>query len=312
MPAAIELELFRHGYTETMQFADRLIKERVGRNAPTRTALWAPHPELETCVRAYVTRNTVGASLSETDRLNYFPAAPTCSITWFLKGDYVHLDLTGAPRYTDMPGPVMFTGPRTKPVVSRNSGEVDAFMVMFQPDALHALVGLDVAAQVDRDCAAADVLDSDWIGMTQDVLRAPHNDMRIQLVEEFLLPRWQALGQAHEPSGGSIRHWAHDLHERALNHAQGRSERQIDRRIKDWAGQPLRQLRGIGRTEDTLLQARAALDADQLKWADIAATVGFSDQAHLSREFRRVTGLTPRDLKSVLAHESFWIYDLWT
>lgn len=295
-----------------MQCADRLIKERVGRNAPTRTTLWAPLPELEACVRAYITRNTVGVQLSAADRLNYFPAAPTCSITWFLQGDYAHVDFNGQPRTTDLPRPVMFTGPRTQPIVSTNPGAVDVFMVMLLPDALNALVDLDVAAQLDRHRAPSEVLDADWGAMTQAVLHAADTDSRIRLIEDFLLPRWRAIGQAPAPSEASIRHWAHGLQQRASTHAQGRSERQIDRRIKDWAGQPLRQLRGVGRTEDTLLQARTALDADRLKWADIAAAVGFSDQAHLSREFRRITGVTPRDLKAVLEHESFWIYDIWT
>ncbi len=54
----------------------------------------------------------------------------------------------------------------------------------------------------------------------------------------------------------------------------------------------------MGRAEGTLFQARDALAADQLNWVDIAATMGFSDQAHLSREFRRITGLSPRELNA--------------
>ena len=87
-----------------MQWDDRLIKERRGCDATTSAALWAPHGELATCVRAYVTRSTVAAKLGELDRLNYFPAAPTCAITWFMQGDYAHMDLVGMWR-------VSFTAP---------------------------------------------------------------------------------------------------------------------------------------------------------------------------------------------------------
>ena len=86
-----------------MQWADRLIKERRGRESPTSAALWAPHSELATCVRAYVTRSTLGSHLAEIDRRNHFPAAPTCAITWFIQGDYAHLDLSGTPVYRDLP-----------------------------------------------------------------------------------------------------------------------------------------------------------------------------------------------------------------
>jgi AraC-like DNA-binding protein len=206
----------------------------------------------------------------------------------------------------------MFTGPRTQPIVSTNPGEVDVFMVMLLPDALNALMGLDVAAQLDRHRAPSDVFDAEWMTMVHAVFHAADNAARIQLIEVFLRPRWRALGQVRPTVESSIRHWARELQHRASQHAQGRSDRQIDRRIKDWAGQPLRQLRGVGRAEGTLLQAREALLANELSWADIAVAMGFSDQAHLSREFRRITGLSPRDLKTVLTHESFWIYEIWT
>lgn len=295
-----------------MQWADRLIKERRGSDAPTTAALWAPHPELATCVRAYITRSTVGSQLCDADRLNHFPAAPTCAITWFIQGDYAHVDLNGCPISGDLPRPVMFTGPHTQPIVSANPGEVDVFILLILPDALHALTGLDIAAQLDHYCSPADVLDADWRTMVNAVLHAAGHPDRIQIIEDFLLPRWQALGQARSSNGSAFQHWARGVERRAAIHAQGRSERQIDRRIKDWTGLPLRQLRGMGRAESTLLQARDALAAHQLKWADIAATMGFSDQAHLSREFRRVTGLSPRELKDLLTQESYWMYQIWT
>lgn len=91
----------------------------------------------------------------------------------------------------------------------------------------------------------------------------------------------------------------------------GRSERQVDRRIKAWTGQALRQLRGVGRAEDSLFRARQANDSNDLKWSAIAVDSGFSDQAHLCREFRRVTGLSPGDLRRFVAHESYWMYQVW-
>ncbi len=294
-----------------MRWTDRLIKEQHGRDAPTVAALLAPHSALATCVRAYVTRSTMGATLGAVDRLNHFPATPTCAITWFIRGDYAHIDQGSGLITSNLPRPVMFTGPHTQPTVSTNPGEMEAFIVLMLPDALHALTGLDIAAQVDRYRDPADVLDADWVSMTNAVLHAADNTQRIQIIEDFLLPKWQSLGQTTTPDT-AFQRWAHGVKDRAAMHAQGRSERQIDRRIKDWTGLPIRQLRGMGRAESTLLQARDALSADELKWADIAATMGFSDQAHLSREFRRITGLSPRTLKERLTQESYWMYQIWT
>lgn len=41
-----------------------------------------------------------------------------------------------------------------------------------------------------------DVLDADWLLMVNAVLHAVDNADRIQIIENFLLPRWRALGQA--------------------------------------------------------------------------------------------------------------------
>ena len=294
-----------------MLLRDRLIKEQHGRNAATHAALLAPHPDLTSCVRAYVTRSTLGTSLGESDRLNHFPAAPTCAITWFIQGDYAHMHLGGELISTQLPRPVMFTGPHTQSSVSINPDVVDVFILLILPDALQALTGLDISAQVDRYCAPAEVLDADWQAMTQAVLEAPDHSCRIQYIEDFLLPRWQALGQKPPALGNAFQQWAQWVAQRAAQYADGRSERQVDRRIKGWTGLALRQLRGIGRAEDTLFRARDALEANQLHWADIAADSGFADQAHLSREFRRITGLSPRQLKQVLTHESYWMYQIW-
>jgi hypothetical protein len=249
--------------------------------------------------------------LSDEERVNFFPAAPTCAITWFLRGDYAHRGAGGKLIKADLPHPVMFTGPHTCARVSVNPGEVDVFILLMLPDALHALTGLNIAAQVNRYCRPAEVLDSQWIAMIQDVLQATDHCARIQIIEAFLLPRWAAIASAPAIPDKAFGQWTRTVRGRAANHATGRSERQVDRRIKDWTGLPLRQLLGMGRGESTLLHARDALAANQLQWAEIASEMGFSDQAHLSREFRRITGLNPRQLNYLLTHESCWMYQIW-
>ena len=54
-----------------------------------------------------------------------------------------------------------------------------------------------------------------------------------------------------------------------------------------------------------------ALAAKELHWADIAAETGYADQSHLSREMHRIAGLHPNQLASVMAHESYWMYQIW-
>lgn len=295
-----------------MTFADRLIKVQHGKSAPTYAALIRPHPALADCIRTYVTRSTVDADLSVEERRNHFPPTPTCAITWFMRGSYADVQLGGKPMGGPLPWPVIFNGPRTQASVSVNPAEVQAFIMLILPDALQALTGLDISTHVNRYSAPADVLDADWQAMLTTVLHAQNDESRVELIESFLLPRWRALGKEPNATAGTFGPWATKVADRAANHAEGRSERQVDRRIKHWTGQPLRQLRGIGRAEDTLFRARDALAEKRLHWADIAADTGYSDQAHLSREMRRIAGLNPKQLQQVMTHESYWLYQIWT
>ncbi|MEG1326780.1 MAG: AraC family transcriptional regulator, partial [Janthinobacterium sp.] len=80
-----------------------------------------------------------------------------------------------------------------------------------------------------------------------------------------------------------------------------------------WAGQPMRTLRRMRRAEQSFLDAREAMLQGNASWSDIAAEGGYADQAHLCREVRAITGLTPTELaRASRDDESYWIYRIWT
>ncbi len=278
----------------------------------TRSTLIAPSPALAACVRAYVTRSTLRADLTGEERRNQFPPTPTCVITWVIQGQDTRVGWSESPEVgvqTRMP--IVFSGPHTKASISDNPGPVQLFTLLIYPDAVHALTGVDIAAHMNRFSAFSDVLDASWQCLARAVLDAPNDALRVQLIEDFLIPRWQALRPAESMQPGQFLDWSNSVASRATQQIRGHSDRQVDRRIKTWTGQALRQLRGIGRAEDSLLRAHKALASNNLNWSDIAADSGFSDQAHLCREFRRITGFSPSELKKLISHESYWMYQVW-
>ena len=284
--------------------------------APVR--LWLPHPSLSRCVRAILSRTTVGVGRHwpEAWRYNHFPASPLCGISWFLQG---HADLidAGWPAAPDSPGQrlprMYFGGPVTRPTVSRNSPEGHGLMLMLLPDAVQAMTGLDPAAWVDRHAPLDTVLGPDWQALGDAVLMAADDDARVALIEDFLLPRWQATRPpAPVPGLPRLQDWAHGLAMRAATSGAGRSLRQVERRIKGWTGLPMRELRGLGRAEQAFFRTLAEGD-DPVCWTEVAADAGYADQSHLCRETRRVTGFAPAELRARIAEdESFWIYRIWT
>lgn len=272
------------------------------------TRLIVPPFALASCVRACIVRSTVEAPLTEpADRFNHFPATPLCSITWFIEGE---AEVVEPPTPTP-PMRAVFCGPQTRPMVTYNPGPVRIFMLMFYPQAMHALSGVDVPVWVDRWAPLEQVLDANWQAMSSTVLAAADDDARLATIAAFMEPRWQAgrPGGAAGVAGDWVRHLAWQAADSAL----GRGVRSIERRIKASAGQPLRRLLRMQRAELSFFDARDAYLSGRVVWSDVAARGGYADQAHFCREAREITGRSPAELARVLAsEESYWIYRIWT
>jgi AraC-like DNA-binding protein len=76
----------------------------------------------------------------------------------------------------------------------------------------------------------------------------------------------------------------------SLADAEHVSRRQLERDFSHYLGTSPRHLAQVARVQWVSRRARSGASL-----ADIAADVGFSDQAHMSRSIRQMTGLTPRD-----------------
>lgn len=272
--------------------------------APATARLIAAPAALAGCVRAFVVRDTTGLPpLPEGQRQNRFPASPLCSLSWIVEGETVLEDGTPMPR-------VALGGPRSQPRVSSNPGPVHVFIALFFPQALHALAGLDLSRHVDRFVPLDHVLDDGWQAFAREVLRAADDAARVTLVEDFVLPRWLAVRASQREAPGD---WVAGLEAGVAAAGRGKSARSIERRIKVSAGQPLRRIRRLSRAERQFVDSHAAILAGSVAWADAAHAAGYADQAHLSRETRAVTGISPTELaRRIREDESYWLYRIWS
>ncbi|MGK5026882.1 helix-turn-helix domain-containing protein [Janthinobacterium sp. RB2R34] len=278
---------------------------------PATTRLLVPPYALSSCVRAIITRSTVEAPLVDPeDRYNHSPATPLCTIAWFIEGEGELIVPAGLPT---PPAPVRaaFAGPQTQPTISWNPGPVRLFMVMFYPQALQAISGIDMACCVDRWAALDEVLGDEWQALSDAILAAPDDAARLALLEQFLAPLWQAARP--KGSGALAGDWVRHLAWQAADTALGRGVRNIERRIKARAGQSMRSLLRLRRAEQSFFEARDKARGGPAKLADVAAQGGYADQAHLSREVHAITGHSPGKLLRLLesGDESYWIYRIW-
>lgn len=279
--------------------------------------LWTPRLSLTACVRGAISRDTRGVALTDAERHNFYPASPLCAIGWLFEGETVVFDAP-PPGHAGSAGHVQrqtpcFIGPFTRPGVTFNPGPAHGLLLLMMPDAVHLLTGLDPNAWLDRFADVHEVLPPDWVAMCEAAQDCGDPAAAMALIEDFLDPRWQAARPASAPGAQRYQDWAQGLAMRAAQSAPGRSLRQVERRIKQWAGQPMRELVGIGRAEKAFFEVLAAEQRqDPVRWADIAADGGYADQSHLCRVTRRITGFAPEELRRRIAEDdAFWAYRIW-
>ena len=279
----------------------------------TGTRLWLPPLALAGCVRAAMLRDTRGCELSAGQRENYFPATPLVSLIWWFSGEGQWL---ARPGFTVPPadfslGPLMLSGPFTLPTATCNTGATYSLRLLFLPDMFKTLTGIDIAALVNRVVPAQVMLPPDWFLWAMSLLADIDEEERFCRIETFLRPRVDAL-RPTRPVALRYGDWAQALAVRAATSATGRSVRQIERRVKAWAGVPMRELRAISRAERAFLAASADDANANVNWADIAADTDYADQSHLCRETRRLSGFSPEELRRrIQTDEAFWAYRLW-
>lgn len=283
--------------------------------------LWLPQASLSACVRGYMVRNTLGHTLTAAQRVNYFPASPLCSLSWWFEGRSLTLQSDDPGRMPDerspntpLPGRWVLGGPQLRPSASWCPGPAHAMMVLFLPDALRMLTGLAPVDLADRFVDAEAVLPQDWLEICQQVQSLPDDRQRVDCLEKFLDPRWQTCRPDTHPGAQRVMDWATHLAQRVAASTAGRCMRTSERQIRGWSGMPLRELRGIGRSEQAFFDTLTTVDNGQtLRWADIAVGAGYSDQSHLCRVTKRITGFTPQVLyEGMQTEEAFWAYRLWT
>ena len=278
--------------------------------------LWLPRLSLTSCIRSIVSRSTVGIALPAGQRMNFFPATPLCSISWMFAGSSERYessvpDSPDSPR-RQMPSALMFAGPQSQPSSTWNPGPGHGMMLMLLPDALQQLTGIEPAAWVNRYVDARGLLPADWVRCCEAVVDAPDDDARVRMLEDFIDPLWQARRPQQPFNAQRLQDWSQGLAMRAACSPTGRGLRQVERRIKQWAGLPMRELQGMARAEQAFFQIMEAEAQSTLHWPDMAADCGYADQSHLCRVTRRITGFAPEALRQRIARdEAFWIYRLW-
>lgn len=246
--------------------------------------LYLPEGELAEAVRGFVAVSELDVPEPGAGGVNRFPAMPFCGLTLITEGAVALLGGDGQPA----PHWLIF-GPRTRPVASATLAPLRCITAIFHAPAFRLLTGCEPALLRDRDEAAEQWLPAEWQAWPLALAaRAGDPDAQFAWMRDWLAPRWQAVREVSDAQQANI------------------GARQRQRRSRALAGLGPAQLQRLARIEDALARLKTGEGADL---ARLAASLGYADQAHFTRETRALTGLPPaRLLRAVQDDPDYWAY----
>ena len=173
------------------------------------------------------------------------------------------------------------TGPR----FSRALGATCFVAARFHPDAARQVFGPLPLGDGTVPLLAEDVLGPGFRALRDRLGDAPDPDARIGLLQDWLARRLPDRPQGVRAAPAEPWRAGH------LSHMLGRSERDTRRHFAQAVGCSPKYWLRLHRLSAVLAAPTFQTGADTL--ADTAAAFGFSDQAHLAREFRLLAGMPP-------------------
>jgi AraC-like DNA-binding protein len=188
-------------------------------------------------------------------------------------------------------------GLHTRPALIAHEGAQSGIQVALRPLGTRVLLGLPAGELAGLDVPAEAMLGSVCAELRARVLAAPSWRERFEVLDDILL-RLVTTGPAAPPevswawrqllrSGGAIR-------VSALAAGTGWSGRHLRSRFRTEIGLTPKAAARVIRFSRARRRLIGQIAADRgTSLADLAATCGYSDQAHLAREFRALAGCPP-------------------
>jgi AraC-like DNA-binding protein len=190
---------------------------------------------------------------------------------------------------------VSVVGPQThRRVDLQLRGDLEHFVIMFQPDGLHRLFSVPMHELIDEDYEGHAVLGAIIPRVRQRLGECKSFEERVSFVDELLLRR--ALDSSSydgiSAAANGILLGGGRVAIAALADRAGLSMRQFERRFIERVGMRPKLFARIARFE-AALDGKARFAAKS--WTEVAHHFGYYDQMHMVHDFGEFTGETPTE-----------------
>ncbi|MFE2477006.1 helix-turn-helix domain-containing protein [Streptomyces sp. NPDC059389] len=252
-----------------------------------------PHPQLRPGVRGYRGHRM---DLGYGRRRLEVPDA--CVSLVFNLADPVWVTLGTRLDATARPYTALVSGLQTRPTLGEHAGRVEGVEVLLAPWAAFGLLGQPMSDLADRMADPVELLGRRADLLAEALYEAVGWEARFALLDAALrtwteaaracaaAPLRRAWGELVR-SGGCL-----PVEELALR--SGRGKRRLEYLFREQIGLTPKTAARVLRFQRTLW----LVDHGGRPLADVAVTCGFSDQAHMNREFKAMSGRTPRRFRS--------------
>jgi AraC-like DNA-binding protein len=174
------------------------------------------------------------------------------------------------------------------------NGNIRLLIAVLYPFGAAALFKIPASELRNQIIGCNDCFQTHTEWLNDRIASSPAIDDKIRAAEHFLLSQLQEIGN----SNALVTNAVHIIHARnglvsvaQLTALTGATERQLQRKFEEQIGISPKRYAGITRMQQALRMLRKK--STELSLAGIACESGFFDQAHLIREMKNISGLTP-------------------
>jgi AraC-like DNA-binding protein len=177
----------------------------------------------------------------------------------------------------------------------RLEGRGQVFGVKFRPGGFRPFFGRPVAELTDRSLPVGEVFGPDAEDLCSTVLATEVDRAQIDLVERFLRERLPEPDRSVELAGDAVRTVLEDTSIKTVEdlvERVGRSARTLQRLFREYVGVTPKWVIRRHRLQQA---AERAAQGRRVDWARLSVDLGYFDQSHLIKEFRRQIGASPTE-----------------
>lgn len=188
----------------------------------------------------------------------------------------------------------LLVGPYTTPFWVNPADNEPLLAVLFKPGAFRVFFPLALQELHNIDVALEDVYPHEARQLTDLVLSAPNHRARFMILEEFLIAKLAGARQPHPAVNYAVRQFVTHRGTRTVADVQaevGLSHTRFIRLFHEAVGLTPKLFCRVQRFRAVV--DRTSASGMSIDWAQVAATCGYFDQAHLIRDFQEFSGISP-------------------